>query len=108
MSKNSTNNFQRQFIRLAFRRLPHHIALYTASKLHSKTAVKLLDSYAKKRIIASGKLQTFSVKDGGTFVLRDMLAERHVFALWPFPDNKPKANKKECDRNKAKVFILHN
>lgn len=63
MSKNSTDNFQRQFIRLVLRRLPHHISLYTASKLHSKTAVKLLDSYAKKHIIASGKLQSFSAKE---------------------------------------------
>ena len=63
MSKNSANNFQRQFVALALRRLPHHAALYAASKLHSQGAVKLLDSYAKKHIIAKAKIKSFSTEE---------------------------------------------
>lgn len=58
-----SNNFQEQFIKLALRRLPHHIALHIASRLRSKTGVSLLDSYAKKRFIVKVKLKSFSHKE---------------------------------------------
>jgi hypothetical protein len=60
VAKSSANDFQKQFIRLALRRLPHHVALYTARKVHSRHFIKTLDAWAKKHIIGNTKLRGFS------------------------------------------------
>ncbi len=77
MSEISTNNFQRRFIKLALCRLPHHTALYIASKLHTKAVIKLLDSYAKKRIITQSKMRPFSAEEQ-----RNYRATIHQTTLW--------------------------
>lgn len=54
------NTYQKQFIRMAIRRLPHHTALHVAAKLHNRPLLNHLNKYAKRRIIGHPKLPTFS------------------------------------------------
>src|SRR5688572_13204590 len=54
------SGYQKLFIKLAVRRLLHQTALYFAAKAICTTLVRLLDSYARKRIVGKVILQSFS------------------------------------------------
>lgn len=51
MSTNQRNDFQSQFIRLALKRLPHHVLLSLVSKRSSAGLTKWLNSYAEKNFL---------------------------------------------------------
>jgi hypothetical protein len=57
------NDYQRLFIRLALKRLPHHFALSLASRVHFIWLIATLDRYAKKRFIGKPELLQFSETD---------------------------------------------
>ncbi len=51
MTAHKNNDFQRQFLKLAVRRLPHHILLAMASKRSNRGLTKLLNAYAVKTFL---------------------------------------------------------
>jgi hypothetical protein len=63
MPPNRTNTYQKQFIRLALKRLPHHVALCIATKFHGHRSVTFLNTYAKKHIITNTKLKIFNADE---------------------------------------------
>lgn len=58
-----TNNYQRLFVRLALKRLPHHLTLSVAAKVRFTWLVRKLDKRAKKRFIQKTKLSQFCEAD---------------------------------------------
>ncbi len=63
MPHTSTNNYQKQFVKLALKRLPHRIALALAIKTRIKPVVSLLDKYAEKHFISAVKFKNYSESD---------------------------------------------
>ena len=59
----STNNYQKQFVKLALRRLPHRVTLAFAVKTRLKPLVRFLGRYAERRFIGTSELVGYTESD---------------------------------------------
>ncbi len=63
MTDPAPNQYQKYFVHLALRRLPHHLGLFLAVKVRAIWFIKILDRYAQKHFINPVSLKGFSMDD---------------------------------------------
>ena len=73
----STNTFQKQFVRRALKYLPHHFALYISSKMHARPFIRALDMWARRHIVGKVVLSDFTSDERQHYI-----STVHKTTLW--------------------------